>query len=468
MAVTTGRVFGTSWIGAVVCTRVGTSHSSSEVLFIEFRTGDSVTVADYKKAMSHTLANAQVSGNRVSAFHADDGAEITAISMPGYDISPLGPAIRGDFYGISGNAIPADATMIFETPTTTVTVTPELRRPHWVFISELPVAVPLGRLTVRLQGSGWTSEAVPIDVSAGARMRVRTIYSGAPKPDPYTIAFVGNPAIEAEAGGTVSADPVLTNRAGYHAALSQCLRNFFAVTEDLLRRNNRDRGIRIVSVFDETRTAVTATSLAHAIAPNLMETRRDRLKSFLAGYGVTADVVFVLHGSTTHDRATAWFTTDDAAKAGVSVTFDGTTRTHRRFPSIPGSAAVPISFDTTGLTPLHEFGHAASDFGNGMVIDLYVDGTRTGFVVNKKMRALATDAIPANFATYAGTTVASDQGRDGVGYPTTWSSFHPQLIDATRPNLMDNYWLAAQPLQCRLDNLTDDFMDDRLSAKLAR
>jgi hypothetical protein len=468
MAVTTGRVFGTTWTGAVVCTRVGTSQSSSEVLFIEIRGGDSAMVSDYKKAMSHTLANAQVSGIRVSASHADDGAEITAISIPAYDISPLGPAVRGDFYGISGNAIPADASMVFETPTTTVTVTPELRRPHWVFISDLPAAVPLGRLTVRLQAVGWTSDAVPIDVTAGARSRVRTIYSGAPKADPYTIAFVANPGIEAETGGTVSADPVLTNRAGYHAALSQCLRNFLTVTEDLLRRSDRDRGIRIVSIFDETRTAVTATSLAHEVAPNIMETRRDRLKSFLAGYGVTADVVFVLHGSTTHDRASAWFTTDDAARAGVSVTFDGTTRTHGRFASIPGSAAVPISFDTTGLTPLHEFGHAASDFGNGMVIDLYVDGTRTGFVVNKKMRALATDAIPTNFATYAGTTVTSDQARDGVGYPSTWTSYHPQLIDATRPNLMDNYWLAAQPQQCRLDNLTNNFMNDRLSAKLGR
>lgn len=468
MASTTGQVFGTTWVGETVCTRVGPSQSSSELFFIQFRAGDSAMLADYKRAISHTLANAQATGQRATVHHADDGAEITAISLPGYDISPIGPAIRGDFYAISGNGIPTDAVMVFETPATIITVTPEVRRPHWVFVSQLPNALPLGRLTVRLQGTGYASQAVPIDVTADPRLRVRTIYPGAPKADPYTIAFVANPAIEAVTGGTVSADPVLTNRNGYHAALRDCVRNFFTVTEDLLRRGNRDRGMRIVSVFDETRAAVTATALAHQIAPNLMETRRDRLKSFLSGYGVTADVVFVLHGSTTHDRATAWFTTDDAAKAGVNVTVDGTTRTHRRFPSIPGSAALPISFDTTGLTPLHEFGHAASDFNNGMVIDLYVDGTRTGFVVNKKMRALATDAIPANFATYAGTTVASDTARDGVGYPTTWSSYHPQLIDATRPNLMDNYWLAAQPQQCRLDNLTDDFMDDRLAAKLGR
>lgn len=468
MAVTTGLVFGTTWIGSVVCTRVGQSQSQSELFFIEFRSGDTPSVADYKRAMSHAMAKAQASGNLVTVNHADDGAEITAVGFPSAAISPTGPAVRGDFYGVSGSGIPTNASMVFETASTSVSVTPEMRRPHWVFISELPAAVPLGRVSLRLQAPGWTSQAVPVDVSSGPRLRVRTLCSGAPKPDPYTIAFVANPGIESQAGGSFSADAVLTNRAGYHAAVRDCLRNFFTVTENLLRRNDRDRNMRIVSVFDETRSSVAATSLAHEISPNLMETRRNQLNGFLGTYGIRADIVFVMHGSTTHDRATAWFTTDDNTRAGVASTYDGTTRTHRRHMSIPGSAAVAISFDTTGLTPLHEFGHAVSDFGNGMVIDLYVDGTRTGFVVNKKMRATATDAVPANFATYDSTTYTADAARDGVGYPSTWRSYHPQLNDATRPNLMDNYWLAAQPQQCRLDQLTDEFLDDRLNAKLGR
>ena len=461
-------MWGTTWIGSVICTRIGPSRSNSELLFIEMRRGDSAEVADLKKALSQALAKAQLSRSQLTAFHADDSAEITAVSLAGADISPTGPAIRGDFYAISGSGIPNNAVIVFETDTTIVTVTPELRRPHWVFVSELPAAVPTGAVDVRLQAPGWSSQAVPIEVIAGARLRVRTLYSGAPKPEHYTIAFVANPGIEAEAGGTFSADPVLTDRTGYHAALGECLSNFFTVTEDLLRRAGRDRSMRIVSVFDETRGATAVTSLAHEVDPNLMETRRNQLKSFLGGYGVTADIVFVLHGSTTHDRATAWFTTDDSSRPGVASTFDGTSRTHGRFPRTPGSAAVAISFDTTGLTPLHEFGHAVSDFDNGMVIDQYVDGTRTGFVVNKKMRAQATDAVPATFATYDGTTYDSDSARDGIGYPSTWRSFHPELIDASRPNLMDNYWLATAPQQCRLDELTDDYLDDRLQAKLGR
>lgn len=469
MAITVGRVFRTSWAGAAVCTRVGASPSSSEFLFVEFRTSDTPVVRDLKRAMAQALARAEIAGINVSVIHPDDSANITAVTLLPGNISPTGPAIRGDFFAVSGVNIPNDANIVFETGLTAVTVTPELRRPHWVFVSELPNVIPTGRVGLRLQSpSGWSSDSIPLDVSAGPRLRVRTLYSGAPKPEPYTVCFVANPGIEAETGGTFSADPVLTNRAGYHAAVRHSLQNLFTVTDDILRRGDRDRSIRIVSVFDETRAAANATSLAHEIDPNLMETRRDRLRAFLNTYGVTADIVYVMHNSTTHDRATAWFTTDDALRTGVATTYDGTARTHGRFPSIPGSAAVPVTLNTTGLTVIHEWGHAASDFNNGMVIDLYVDGTRTGFVVNKKMRALATNTIPANFATYAGTTFTSDTARDGVGYPATWRSYHAQLADATRPNLMDNYWLAAQPQQCRLDNLADDFFDDRLRAKLER
>jgi hypothetical protein len=120
-------------------------------------------------------------------------------------------------------------------------------------------------------------------------------------------------------------------------------------------------------------------------------------------------------------------------------------------------------------SPLHEFGHALSDFNNGMVLDLYVDGTADGFIVNKKFRSLATDPVPADFATYDETDFNSDRNRDGLGYPVTWISYHPQLNDAIRPNLMDNYWLSFDtPRSCRLDQLTYAWLRDRLLAKLGR
>ena len=200
-----------------------------------------------------------------------------------------------------------------------------------------------------------------------------------------------------------------------------------------------------------------------------METRRDKLNAFLSRYSQKADMVFVIHGSTTHDRATAWYTTDDEARPGVAFTYDGVSRTHRRFASTPGSAALPISVNQTGLTAIHEFGHAGSDFNTGRVSDLYVDGGTVGFVVNKKARASSSDPIPANFATYNGTSYISDLNRDGIGYPGTWTSYHPELIDPTRPNMMDNYWNAFDdPLRCRLDRLTYNWFSDRLRAKIFR
>lgn len=240
------------------------------------------------------------------------------------------------------------------------------------------------------------------------------------------------------------------------------------VTESLLRAEGLERNIRFVTIFDTTQGATTANALVRRVAPNLLEPMRARLNAFVGRYWENPDIVFCVSGSTTNTRASAWFTTDDATRPGVNFTYDGTTRAHRRYTDIPGSAAVSTSMDTTGLTAIHEFGHAASDFGNGMVIDLYVDGTRAGFVVNKKVRAAATAAVPANFATYGGTSYQSDQSRDGIGYPSTWTSYHPVLQDSTRPNLMDNYWLAAQPQRCRLDGLTFNWFRDRLRAKILR
>ncbi len=77
--------------------------------------------------------------------------------------------------------------------------------------------------------------------------------------------------------------------------------------------------------------------------------------------------------------------------------------------------------------------------------------------------------MPNNFGTYNGTSFNSDPNRDALGYPATWTSYHPQLADTTRPNLMDNYWLSFDtPRRCRLDQLTYAWLRDRLVAKLGR
>jgi len=451
------------------CFFIGPSPYSTELLFIMMKPSDSVLLRRQKESMINLLIKAQRADYNVTAYHDQNSAEVDWVALGDFDISPIGLAIHNDFYSISGYGIPDNVEIVFDSTNLTITVQPDIVRPHWVFVAELPNAIPVGRNMVSLQAPGWSSDAVPIDVHAGPPATVRVLYSGSPRTNPYTVAFVANPAIESAAGGTFSADPVLTQRTDFHDAVNYCLRTMLTETEDLLRQNNLDTHIRFVTIFDSTLTANNNNSLAQELNPNLMLTRRDRLRPFLARYFEVADMVMVLHGSTTHDRATAWYTTDNANMPGTAYTYDGVNRLHGHIPEIPGSAAIPISVDQTGHTALHEFCHGASDFNNGRIWDLYHDGPSGGFDVNKKFRANNTDPIPNNFANYNGTNYNSDQNRNGIGYPIAWESYHPALIDPTRPNLMDNYWQAFDtPLRCRLDQLTYDLLSDRLRAKIFR
>jgi hypothetical protein len=468
MAVTPGRVVRINAVADIVCAFVGPSAANTELLFVQFRSDDSAFAIECKRILVKLLITAALGQREVQVFHGDDDALITAVGFLPMNISPVGPAIHNDFYSVTGSNIPQGVEVVFESVSLLIAVTPDLWRPHWVLIEQLPTSVPEGPCHVFLRAGAWRSEAVPVMVSSGAPLTTRTLYSGRLTTEPYTLVFAASPGIEAETGGTVAADPVLTDRASFHDTVGHCIENLLTVTESLLRTESLESSVRFVAIFDTSQTATAPNALVRRVAPNILEPMRTRLNAFVGRYWENPDIVFCISGSTTHTRASAWFTTDDATRIGPTFTYDGTTRIHRRYTDIPGSAALSTSMNTTGLTAIHEFGHAASDFGNGMVIDLYVDGTRSGFVVNKKVRGAATAAVPANFGTYDGSNYLSDQSRDGIGYPSTWTSYHPALQDATRPNLMDNYWLAADPQRCRLDRLTFAWFRDRLRAKILR
>ena len=180
---------------------------------------------------------------------------------------------------------------------------------------------------------------------------------------PFTIAFVANPAIESQAGGVFTADPILTNRTGYHAVVVHCLQNLFGVTEDVLRRNNIDAQMRIVSIFDSTKPAIAANALAReSLSPGYMIPRRDVLAAFLANFAVIADVVIVIHASTTRPLASAFPTTDDPAGASTIFGYDAVTHKHGHFPSIPGSCTLSVNMDTTGITALQSLFMACRSF----------------------------------------------------------------------------------------------------------
>jgi hypothetical protein len=67
------------------------------------------------------------------------------------------------------------------------------------------------------------------------------------------------------------------------------------------------------------------------------------LPSFLARFREVADVVFVIHDSTTHRQASAWYTTDDNSRPTVSFTYGGVVRQHGRCASFLGSCTIPVT-----------------------------------------------------------------------------------------------------------------------------
>ncbi len=465
MATTQGAVLSLVWTGNALCAQIG-APGAAELLFLAFAAGDAPEALQTKRSMAKLLAAACAAGYPVVVTHGDSDPAIAGTEIPGSDICPS-RAVLDDFFTVSGNALADDVVVEFDGPAAVVTVTPDLVRPSWVLVARLPGVLPAERHLVRLRSpsTGWSSGAVPVEVWAAPPERVRRLYTGAPKEAPYAIGFFACPAIRTNAGALV-ADPVIADRPAFHAAVARSLDNLLRSAEDVLRANNLEAAVQFVCVHDETRALVDAFALVQEDSTNMIEARRDLFRGFADDYLVAADVGFALSGSATHTRSTAWFTTDDAGRPGVGFTYDGAAFSHRRFASVPGTVA--LSTTAGGLTALHEFGHAASDFNNGMVDDLYVDGLRPGLQVNKKARALATDPVPPNFAAYDFTEFASDAARDGLGYPATWTSYHCELLDPARPNMMDNFWFADDPRLCRLDRLTRAWLADRLAAKASR
>ena len=473
MPITTGFIQRLTYLARIVCVEVGPDPNTTELFFTEFATGDAEQELGMKKSLARLLFEALANGFPIRISHGVSSAEINSAAIGGFDISPIGHAVRNDAYTISGSGIPDDVEVVFENEFTITTVTPDLVRPHWVMLAELPGSLSTGRNAVRLQAPSFSSDEVPIDVVSGPPIRCRVLYPGAPKPDPYTIAVIANPMLELEFRNRFSSDPIMTDRDGFFARVPYVLNNLLNVTEDLLRQDDIDSLMRFVAVFDGVLLdSNDANSLVRLNPPNLIGPRKASFSSFLGRYSEKADVAFAVSGSSTHTRASANLTTDDTTAASTTYTYDSDGFDHPHFYDEPGVATLSLFGVTTGLTPLHEFGHAASAWPTGAVLDLYVDGgpTSGALIVNEKWRANASDSIPSVFGTYDGTSYNSDQARDSLSYPSNWRSYHPELIDPNRPNLMDNYWLAppGTSQQCRLDKLTYDWFSDRLRAKLFR
>jgi hypothetical protein len=288
------------------------------------------------------------------------------------------------------------------------------------------------------------------------------------KSNPFTIIIVSNPALEAPwNSGIFTIDPITSNQAAFDACVRYIDDSLFGKLPNQRERFMSDPAIepkiQVLSLFVSGLPAQDLNSLAAQDGvSNMLVARRAVFTSFLAGFGLNvADVVYAVSGSLSHNRASAWFTSDDDAGPGNGFTLDGVTLSHRHFNLVPGTVALHST--TTSLTAMHEFGHALSSYTNGSVVDLYVD-SRAG-LNNKRGRP-----IPPSFSVHNGSVLTSDAARNGLTYPAGWQSYHCELLDPSVPALMDNYWYASTgvPEHCRHDKITRQFLGDRLRAKIGR
>jgi hypothetical protein len=393
-------------------------------------------------------------------------------------LTPFGPAVHGELLGFGAELFPTSAVVVFQSPEGRLLdrLRPDLLRPHWLVLGTLPTSLPVGESQVFVEGDrGWRSTRVALHVAAAGASPTRVLYPGRAVERPFTIAFVANPAIRTTSGAIIP-DPVLTQLPRFAETVVASLKALLTREEDLLRREGLERLIRFVIVCDPSAPATEQNALAleYAHFP-VMRPRRLAVPDFLRRHGVAADVAFVIHGSRTHRMASAQFTTDDRAGRQLEYTYDRAKRVHGLYPDIPGSVALSIYLSHDWPIALHEFAHAVSECHTGRVIDAYVDGgDERQIIVNKKYRKRLGLRVPDQFCEYGlggepPARYASDGRRDGLGYPETWTSFHPELLDPHTPNLLDDYRRASvDPKDCRFDRLTHRWLWDRIWAKAHR
>jgi hypothetical protein len=297
----------------------------------------------------------------------------------------------------------------------------------------------------------------------------REIRTGSPKTNPFTVAIIANPVLETPwRSSAMMVDPIIGQLPAFQAAAAYIDSSLFGglpgQREAVLRDPSIVHATRVVSLYDDAvPTDLVLALVAQDGSSNLLIARRSVFNGFLArypGFNITADVVYAVSASPTHSRASAWFTSDDDGRAGMPFTLDGAAYFHRYYNRIPGTIAIPVT--ATSLTALHEFGHAISSYSNGMIVDLYVD---SGAGLNNKLGR----PIPPDFCDYNATVYASDSIRDGLGYPSLWSSYHCGLIDPACPSVMDDYWRSSSgSVTCMHDQVTRQFILDRVMAKAGR
>ena len=366
-------------------------------------------------------------------------------------------ARTGDFLVVAGHDFqPGCRVVVAPSGAAAVRLRPRTVLPHLLLVAQLPATVPLGAADIAVdRPDGTRTESVNINVQAAAADRVLWTGSTTSVP-PYTLLFLANPAVERR-NGTVVRDPIQTARPAYHRAVADAIGHLFGGSESLLLPYAAD--IWIVSRFAPAPVAA-ASALVSQHPGGEAWSEEARVAAHLATIGQTVDHCFVVFRSTTHSRDTTTAAQENPHSGGRTYTFDARTGHHLRVSSVPGTTA--LSTPTDPVTALHEFLHGMEE-----LIDLYVDTAPAAAATNRKRRASAHVARPAAYATLDGIPYRTDPARDGLGYGR-WLSYHAELVDRRRPNVMDDYFRADTALRCRLDLLSLRLARDRLEIKLRR
>jgi len=370
--------------------------------------------------------------------------------------------------------VPPGSVLAFKVGSQTVKLPVTFARDNWAFLAAFaPVAtVPPGTYAATLPGPGGPT-AIDLRVQPQPS-RHRVLLPALQKPQrPYTILALANPRFELPSLTRI-VDPLMGNRARFHASLRYILDDLLNRGEDLLAARDAKGLLQVETLYDPALATSTANSFVYARNPNAWGDERfalvatQPLRTFLQQEGLQPDVVYVVHDVAAHPRPTAMPGLDDLAGPKRTLMVDGKPRVIGAFARTPGAVALSAGADQSLPTVMHEFGHAASDASSGWVTDLYDDRPPGSTTINKKHRPAGNMAPPTTFGVCDGESFTTAPDRwPGKGYGT-WLSYHPSRAEVGQPNLMDNYGAAADKRRCRFDKLTAKWLAARLDFKMAR
>lgn len=299
------------------------------------------------------------------------------------------------------------------------------------------------------------------------------------KTNPYTIVIMNNPAITSEDG--LNRDPINDAREKFDKSTDYIYANLFAKlpgqAENFLADKSIADKIRVVSLWinapaDESHSFIEIKGQFQARQTAITIFFADLNKKY-PDLNVNPDVVLAVTGWEHIYKATAFAAREENCRNGIKFWFDKNSYTHCFTSDQPGAVAINVEDDS--MTALHEFSHAASSYYNGYVDDLdgkelkcncrlTVNKKRKGWFERRKEFAIyyLDGADPNDPKNHYALDKSETRTEKGI--------FAPVKINPEFPALMDNYHEAknGNAEKCRHDQLTSQFLLDRIRAKTMR